>query len=340
MLNVLHLTGSPTSEFFADLSRLYAGDCLEATADPSRYRFHIAYVAPDRTWRFPADLTPAGLSAAPPMSFGEALTHLAGLHIDVAVPQMFCLSGMTTYRAVLDAADIPYVGNRPDVMALGADKARAKALVAAAGVRTPESELVPPGGHATLATPTVVKPVDADNSAGVTLVTDPAAYPDALSAAYAHSSVALVERYIPLGREVRCGVVDLDAGLTCLPLEEYRVDSRTKPIRDEADKLARDADGELGLVAKGADYAGIVDVDDPVTAAVWEAARRCHVALGCRQYSLFDFRVDPDGTPWFLEASLYWSFARQSVLSAMAAASGLALADVFAQLVTGTVDTG
>ena len=58
------------------------------------------------------------------------------------MPQLFCLPGMTTYRALLELLDIPYVGNRPDVMALGADKPRARAVVAAAGVDVPEGVTV------------------------------------------------------------------------------------------------------------------------------------------------------------------------------------------------------
>jgi D-alanine-D-alanine ligase len=51
--------------------------------------------------------------------------------------------------------------------------------------------------------------------------------------------------------------------------------------------------------------------------------------LGCRDYSLFDFRIDPDGQPWFLEAGLYCSFAQKSVLSTMAKASGISLDTFF-----------
>ena len=54
---VLHLAGSAVSDFLADLSRLYAQDCLEATADPARYEFHVAYVTPDGRWRFPSGLS-------------------------------------------------------------------------------------------------------------------------------------------------------------------------------------------------------------------------------------------------------------------------------------------
>jgi D-alanine-D-alanine ligase len=97
----------------------------------------------------------------------------------------------------------------------------------------------------------------------------------------------------------------------------------SSPVRLYADKIARTDDGELGLVAKDTTRAWIVDPADPITEAVWDAARRCHEALGCRHYSLFDFRVDPDGRPWFLEAGPYCSFARKSVVVMMAEAGGI-----------------
>jgi D-alanine-D-alanine ligase len=343
---VLHLAGSPASDFLADLSRLYARDCLSATADPGRYEFHVAYVTPDGCWRFPVGLDRAAIRAAPAVSLADAVRGLTRLRPDVVVPQLFCLPGMTSYRALLEVLGLPYLGNRPDVMALGAHKARAKAVVGAAGVRVPAGavlsrrEVLSRSGQPLPAPPVVVKPEDGDNSLGTTLVRDQAGYPDALAAAFDHSDQVLVESYIELGREVRCGIVVRDGELVCLPLEEYRVDPVTKPIRDHADKISRDPDGELKLVAKDPSRAWIVDPADPVTARVWEAARRCHTALGCRHYSLFDFRIDPDGQPWFLEAGLYCSFASQSVISTMAAAAGLPVRDLFATAISETLRTG
>jgi len=175
----------------------------------------------------------------------------------------------------------------------------------------------------------VVKPVDADNSTGVSLVRDPAELDDAVSRARAHGRAALVETYVELGREVRCGIVVRDGELICLPIEEYAVNA-AKPVRLGDDKLDRTVDGELYLVAKDASKAWIVPEDDPITERVWEAARRSHVALGCRHYSLFDFRVDPEGKPWFLEAGPYCSFAPTSVIAVMAAAAGIDVTELFA----------
>ena len=326
---VLHLVGSAVSEFYCELSRLYAGDCLAATEDPVRYEVHIAYITPDRRWRFPAGLGDEAIAAARPMSCHAALQRLTELEIDVMVPQMFCIPGMTHYRALFDVLGIPYVGNPPDVMALTSHKAKAKAVVAAAGVQVPGGELLRRGARPSIEPPAVVKPVDADNSVGVELVRERADYEGALTAALAHADEALVETFIPLGREVRCGIIVTDGQLVCLPLEEYRLDSTHNPIRNHVDKIARTADGELTLVAKQSTTAWIVERSDPVTERVWEAARRCHTALGCRHYSLFDFRIDPSGQPWFLEAGLYCSFARQSVISIMADAAGMATPELF-----------
>jgi len=184
----------------------------------------------------------------------------------------------------------------------------------------------------------VVKPADGDNSLGTTLVRDRAEYPGALDAAFAHASAVLVESYVELGREVRCGTIVRDGQLVCLPLEEYHVDPVTRPIRDYADKIRTNADGELGLVAKDGTRAWIVDPADPLTGRVHAAARRCHRALRCRDYSLFDFRIDPAGQPWFLEAGLYCSFAEKSVIPTMARAAGITLPELFRAAVLQAVD--
>jgi D-alanine-D-alanine ligase len=329
MVTLLHLTGSADSELLSEVSVLYAADCLDNAGDA--YDQVIAHVSPDGCWRFPEALTPEAIDAAPRMRLHDALDHLAGAEVDVALPQMFCRPGMTTYRSLLDLVGVPYIGNTPETMAMGADKAWARAVVAGAGVAVPDAELLLRGELPSIAPPVVVKPADADNSSGVTLVRDRADHPAALEVAFAHSDRVLVERYVELGREVRCGVLETDDGLVCLPLEEYAVDPTTKPIRDQADKLARGAGGELALVAKTAEHAWVVPTPDPldaVTAAVFDAARTAHRALRCRDHSLFDFRIDPDGRPWFLEASLYCSFASTSVVSTMAAAAGIPLADL------------
>jgi D-alanine-D-alanine ligase len=325
VLQVLHLVGSAVDPFYAELSRLYAAGCLASTANAALYQFHIAYVSPDRQWCFPEDLTMGAIDRAPSMSFAAAVQVLSDRHIDVALPQMFCLPGMTHYRALLDLLNIPYVGNAPDLMALAADKAKTRAVVVAAGVRVPPGELLRLGDRPQITPPAVIKPVNTDNSLGLALVQRPADYETALSIAFTHADAVLVERFIELGREVRCGVIEQAGQLIYLPLEEYAMNPIDRPIRRYADKLKQDQTLGLTMVAKDPTLSWIVDPGDPLTDRVGAIAKQCHIALGCRHYSLFDFRIDPDGQPWFLEAGLYCSFAQNSVISAMAKVAGISL---------------
>ena len=308
---------------------LYADSCIAALHQPTKYDFQIALVKPGGVWCFPKSLAARDIDAAPSMLGDAAIAQLALANIDLALPQMFCLAGMTTYRAFLDVLAIPYLGNRPFQMALTADKAKAKAVVSAAGVRVPRGELLLKGHKPTLSPPVVVKPNNSDNSDGVTFVQNQAGYEAALELAFAFSDAVLVEQYVPLGREVRCGIVVQSGRIKHLPLEEYFVDTSIRPVRTRANKLKRDSDNNLILAAKQTSEAWIVDAADPVVPTVWHAASLCHTALGCQQYSLFDFRIDPDGIPWFLEAGLYCSFSPKSVLTTMMAADGTPLSVFF-----------
>jgi len=323
-LRILHLVGSAQNDFYCNLSRLYAQDCLTGIADQLLYDFEIAYITPDLLWRFPPSLSSEDIAITKPMSLFKAIEFLTARNIDLVLPQMFCIPGMTHYRSLLDLLKIPYIGNTPDIMAITAHKARAKAIVAAAGVKVPRGEILRSGDIPTIKPPAVVKPASSDNSLGVTLVKDASEYQAALKTAFEYAEEVVVEEYIELGREVRCGIIVKDGELVGLPLEEYLVNSH-KPIRNYADKLQQGDDGNLYLTAKDNIKAWIVNTHDPITQKVQEMAKKCHQALGCRHYSLFDFRIDPNGEPWFLEAGLYCSFAPKSVISSMAKAAGIPL---------------
>ncbi|BAZ51206.1 D-alanine--D-alanine ligase domain-containing protein [Nostoc sp. NIES-4103] len=337
VLRILHLVGSADNEFYCNLSRLYAEGCLTATADPSRYDFQIAYITPDRQWRFPRSLSREDIAVSEPISLSEAIELITKQNIDLVLPQMFCIPGMTQYRALFDLLQIPYVGNTADLMAIAAHKARTKAIVEAAGVKVPRGEVLRKGDVPTVTPPAIIKPVSSDNSLGVSLVKEASEYDAALKQAFEYADEVIVETFIEAGREVRCGIIVQDGELVSLPLEEYLLDPQEKPIRIHADKLLQSDDGELRYAAKDNIKSWIVDPKDPITQKVQEVAKKCHQALGCRHYSLFDFRIDPNGQPWFLEAGLYCSFAPKSVISSMAKAAGIPVTELLRTAINETL---
>jgi D-alanine-D-alanine ligase len=337
VLRILHLVGSAQNNFYCDLSRLYAQDCLMAIAERSLYDFQIAYITPDGHWRFPRSLSPEDIAESKTMTLFDAIEFITAQNIDLVLPQMFCIPGMTHYRALFDLLKIPYIGNTPDIMAIAVHKARAKAIVEAAGVKVPRGELLRQGDTPTITPPAIVKPVSSDNSLGMDLVKEDTEYNAALKKAFQYSDEVIVEEFIELGREVRCGIIVKDGELVGLPLEEYLLDPHSKPIRNHADKLQQTDDGNLRFAAKDNIKSWIVDPNDPITQKVQLVAKKCHQALGCRHYSLFDFRIDPKGEPWFLEAGLYCSFAPKSVISSMAKAAGIPLNELLMTAINETL---
>ena len=105
---------------------------------------------------------------------------------------MYCIPGMTHYRALFDLLKIPYMGNTPELMAITAHKSRTKAIVAAAGVKVPPGELLRKGDIPTIPPPAIVKPATADNSLGVSIVNEITDYDAALKKAFEHSEEVIV----------------------------------------------------------------------------------------------------------------------------------------------------
>lgn len=331
MARVLQLIGSPTNMFWADLSLLYARGALAALG--TEHDFLNLVAMPDQSWRFVDGLDAATLPDGLVVSVGEAIDRALAFAPDAVVPQMFCPAGMVDCRAMFEGAGLPLLGNRAEVMAIAADKVWTRALVEAAGIAVPRGQVLRRGGRPTLAPSYIVKPAIADNSQGVSLVADPKDARAALNEAFAVCERVLVEDFIAPGREVRAGVVEIDGRAVPLPLEEYPVDMDDRPIRRARDKIAPSAKGDLSLMAKSSDQAWIVPEDDPMVPRVQKLALECHRALRCRDYSLFDFRIDTDGKPWFLEAGPYCSFAPDSVLVTMMEAAGTPLSYFFARAV-------
>merc|ERR1712176_841044 len=79
------------------------------------------------------------------------------------------------------------------------------------------------------------------------------------------------------------------------------------------------------------------DIDPVLHGKLEDLCVKSHRALGCRDYSLYDVRVDPNSEPYFLEACLYCSFAPKSVIIAMAAAQKVEQQTVFEMLIGRTI---
>jgi len=313
-MKILHLVGSQTSEYYYKVSTMYCSGCIEALPDEE----HVVLLARlAGTWSIASNLAEA--EKAERFNLIEALSILHESNIDILQPHMFCYGGMVTMRSIAEFLDIPLLGSPGHVMALTTNKWQTRAVVESVGVPVPKAQLLRPGDQITMQLPFILKPCREDNSMGVTLVQRWEDVEEALLTAFAFDDVILCEQFIPLGRELRVGVVKSSDGksLELLPLLEYCLDHKKLPIRTSDDKLI-DSDGNgVSLSLAPNDIKVLTNTGDKFLAKLHGLAVLAHRALGCEHYSLYDVRVDPDGNPFFIEASAYCSFSPKSVIVVM-----------------------
>jgi len=317
------LIGSNQDSYYYDLSLLYARHCDSCPdLDRKSYIFSYALVGVDGLWCFPEVLQDEeAISAAQRMPLAQALMHLASLQIDVMVPHMFCVDGMTRYRSLFDLLQIPFLGNHDYTVWPATDKASTKFLLLGAGVQVPKGELLVKGENerpTLIRVPFVVKPCNEDNSRGITLVRREEDMDAAIEYAFSFDARVVVDQYIA-GREMRVACIEeADGSLTVLPKIEYFLDD----IRTSAHKLSTDKSGKLSKTAiqdakKDGDRKCPADMSPELHARIDGIVAAAHRALKCRHYSLFDFRIDDDEQPYILEACLFCSFSPMSVIPAM-----------------------
>lgn len=323
-LRVLHLAGSRVSDFYYNLSIIYT----QAVIQPAGVINYYAVVHPDGLWQIGSSLEL--LSAK--ISLSEMISRLP--QIDVVIPHMFCFPGMTSYRAFFeDILGIPVVGSLSHCTAVATNKSQTRSVVKGAGVRVAQAQQLRRGDILTMQPPFVVKPNSEDNSLGVTLVREKAEIDTALQTGFQFDDTLLVEEYIP-GREIRVAVIERNNQLVVPSMIEYLF-TPEHPIRTTQDKLELQTDGTPKKQPDQPTAKPVcpANVTPELFTELAEAAKIAHIALGCRDYSLYDFRIHADtNQPYFLEAGLFWSFGKISMISRMLEADGENLEQVAGEL--------
>jgi len=346
-IRVLHLMGSPTSSFYFDLSIMYGRTCAEFEGlDRKSFVHQYAVVYASGRWGFPATLADADVKKAEEeaVGVGAAMARLEAQQppIDVVLPHMFCLEGMTHYRGLMEILGVEVLGCSAQTCAVGQDKFLTKAVCQAAEVPVPRGELLRKDRHggdvaATVArllkswsAPFIVKPAREDNSIGLSLVRKgtPEEVTAALTKGFQYDDYILVEEYIA-GRECRVAVLEMEEGdglrMEVLPKLEYILED----IREQKHKLGVDTSGKLltgdanpaEAILKGKEEGERVcpaQFEPEVHARLDELAKKAHTALGCKYYSLYDVRINKEGFPFMLESCLFCSFSPYSVIVTLA----------------------
>ncbi len=226
-----------------------------------------------------------------------------------------------TIQALLELAGKPYTGSGVLSSALAMNKATAKKIFAHEGIPTPKWLLLsagdaPPtvdvaalGGY-----PLVVKPNAEGSTVGLTIVTEPAALPDAIALAAEYGPDVLVEQFIP-GREITVAVL----GEEPLPIVEIR-------------PRGGHYDYESKYTAGLSEYFCPADLAESLAARIRELGARAARSLGCRGVSRVDFRLSPANEPWCLEVNTIPGMTPTSLVPMAAKARGISYDELVSRM--------
>jgi len=204
--------------------------------------------------------------------------------------------------ALLNLLDIPFTGSDETALCVALDKTMCKRLLSAFGVRTPRSQVIAGsediGAAASLHFPLIVKPNAEGSSKGisdVSIVSDAAELRRLVEQDLRlYGEPMLAEEYVD-GREFTVGILGNGKETHVFPPMEIA--------------FRRNTQGDYRVYSFGVkkDYKQYIDYHCP--AALTPAqdgemrgmARRAWEALGCRDFTRVDFRMDADGAIYFIE---------------------------------------
>jgi len=244
---------------------------------------------------------------------GDWLAGIRGAGADVAFIALHGRFGEDgCIQGALELARIPYTGSGVAASALSMSKVLTKRVAAYAGVPVAndalyEGEMLngpPPSG---IGFPLVVKPDREGSTVGVGIVRGPDEWGPAMAEAAKYDSRILVEAYIP-GREITVGILNGKV----LPAIEI-VPKSGSGFYDYKSKYT----------AGQTEYVIPVPMDRDILVRAAEFTRRAAAALSLRGAARLDYRVDPAGNLFFLEANTIPGMTETSLLPKAAKFDGM-----------------
>jgi D-alanine-D-alanine ligase len=223
-----------------------------------------------------------------------------------------------TIQAVFSAAGISYTGSDHVGSAAAMDKDLAKRLFLAAKVPTAKWLMAPVTAEqavAELGLPMVVKASKQGSTVGLSIVHRAEDIQQAIEDAYQHDDEVMLETFVP-GREFTVGILG----------------DRALAVGEIIPRLSEIFDYQSKYQPGGADEIFPADISPELTARFQDLALRAHRALKLRDYSRVDFRLDPQGGIWCLEANTLPGMTAQSLLPKAAAAVGISFPDLCTEI--------
>jgi D-alanine-D-alanine ligase len=237
--------------------------------------------------------------------------------------------------ALLELLGVSYTGSSALALALALHKNKAKEILRARGVPTPDFrvvEHVEELPEIDLAFPVIVKPSREDASMGIdfdSVVRDRQSMGKAVARAIrTFRQPALLEQYIE-GREIYVPLLG-NGARRALPLTEIRFgESFANRPRVLSYRAKWDTTSEECIDSPSA----MVSLPPALEARCVEVALAAFAALECRDYGRVDLRVDADGNPFVIDINPNCDLHPQAGFAKAAFAAGISYSDLAIHLV-------
>lgn len=234
---------------------------------------------------------------------------------------------------LLEMAGVPFLGSDALTLSLSLDKAWTKDLAAAAGVPTPAYRVYAAADAVDAADlpgpfPLFVKPRYEGSAKGITAASRVADV-DALRrqvawAVETYRQDALVEPFVVGGGEFTVAVVGNDPA-EALPALQRAVEATTRIGLHALEHRGLDAAADWAYELEGS-------LTPALEARLQDLAVRVYDKLECRDFARIDFRVDAEGTPWFIEINPLPTFDPEGTFAVLAELMGRPYPDFLADV--------
>ncbi|MCK6484859.1 MAG: D-alanine--D-alanine ligase [Phycisphaerae bacterium] len=223
-------------------------------------------------------------------------------------------------QRLLEQRGLCYTGSNSAACALAMNKAAAKRRFIEVGLPTPRFDVATADdvrcALAAWTLPLVVKPVREGSSIHCHIVRDVIELRPAAEQVIAEYGEALIEEYIP-GLELTVGILGDEA----LPPIEIR------PAAEFYDYHAKYESDDTR-------YSFDIALPENLLRELGEMSLAAHRALGCRDFSRVDWRVDPhSGRPYILEVNSIPGFTSHSLLPMAARRRGMDMPELCRRIV-------
>ena len=215
---------------------------------------------------------------------------------------------------ILNARGIPFTGADADTSRITIDKEKTKEKFRAAGVPTPQGQLVQRVEEITVPLPVFIKPNSQGSSVGSRAARTRQEAAAAITDALKYDSSVLVEQLIN-GRELTVGVL----GTQVLPVIEIR------PLEGFYDYTNKYTKGKT-------EYFCPAPISEEITGLIQRYALAAHRSVGNTIYSRVDFLLEGD-KPYCLEINTIPGMTGTSLLPKAAAAVGITFPELCRRIV-------